>query len=309
MKLYKINDIINCEFLKIPKAMFANEEYRRLSSDAKLTFALLYDRLSLSQMNGWINENDEVYLIYTREEISEDLGLTYKKAISAFKELLSAGLITEQRCGRGCALMYIVVFELLCKEGEEYEDYKDWVDKLKNWCCEGDDCGNTEVGNYTGHYAGCNENELIAELVLCKLGNIFGERGEKTDSCCKTSCCNDEAEEDNARLAEDILCNGNNELSLGKAFWINNRCGCAEICKTAVNESEADSRNKTGNTDHISLLLGCLVALLLNGEEETDGKNDTAQHIHCLVTGNDTFLDNRFNADNIADFADWIYNT
>ena len=44
MKLYKINDIINCEFLKIPKTMFANEEYRKLSSDAKLTYALLYDR-------------------------------------------------------------------------------------------------------------------------------------------------------------------------------------------------------------------------------------------------------------------------
>ena len=94
MKLYKINDIINCEFLKIPKTMFANEEYRKLSSDAKLTYALLYDRLSLSKLNGWINENDEVYLIYTREEIAEDLGITYKKAISAFKEILGAGLIS-----------------------------------------------------------------------------------------------------------------------------------------------------------------------------------------------------------------------
>lgn len=121
MKLYKINDIINCEFLKIPKAMFANEEYRRLSSDAKLTFALLYDRLSLSQMNGWINENDEVYLIYTREEISEDLGLTYKKAISAFKELLAAGLITEQRCGRGIPnKIFIVKLELDEMQAKKY---------------------------------------------------------------------------------------------------------------------------------------------------------------------------------------------
>ena len=84
MNVYKINDIISCEFLKIPKAMFANKSYRSLSSDAKLTYALLYDRLSLSKLNGWINENEEVYLIYTREEITEDLGITYKKAISAF---------------------------------------------------------------------------------------------------------------------------------------------------------------------------------------------------------------------------------
>lgn len=121
MNVYKINDIISCEFLKIPKAMFANKSYRSLSSDAKLTYALLYDRLSLSKLNGWINENEEVYLIYTREEITEDLGITYKKAISAFKELISANLIKEQRCGRGIPnKIYIVKFELSGKQAKTY---------------------------------------------------------------------------------------------------------------------------------------------------------------------------------------------
>ena len=121
MTVYKINDIINCDFLKIPKTMFANESYRTLSSDAKLTYALLYDRLSLSKLNGWINENDEVYLIYTREEIAEDLGITYKKAISAFKELISLNLITEQRCGRGIPnKIYIVKLELTETQAKKY---------------------------------------------------------------------------------------------------------------------------------------------------------------------------------------------
>ena len=121
MNLYKINDIISCEFLKIPKAMFANEKYRKLSSDAKLAYALLYDRLSLSKLNGWINENDEVYLIYTREEIAEDLGITYKKSISAFKELTDAGLIAEQRQGRGMPnKIFIVKLELSEKQAKKY---------------------------------------------------------------------------------------------------------------------------------------------------------------------------------------------
>lgn len=121
MNVYKINDVISCEFLKIPKTMFANENYRRLSSDAKLTYALLYDRLSLSKLNGWINENEEVYLIYTREEIAEDLGITYKKAISAFKELLAAELIAEQRCGRGIPnKIYIVKPQLSEKQAKTY---------------------------------------------------------------------------------------------------------------------------------------------------------------------------------------------
>ncbi len=120
-EVYKINDVISCEFLKLPKAMFANEKYRQLSSDAKLAYALLYDRLSLSKLNGWMNEKDEVYLIYTREELAQDLGLTYKKAISAFRELTEAGLICETRSGRGMAnKIYITKIDLSAKQAKEY---------------------------------------------------------------------------------------------------------------------------------------------------------------------------------------------
>ena len=125
MNVYKITDIITCEFLKIPKAMFANAKYKVLSSDAKLTYALLYDRLSLSKLNGWINEDDEVFLIYTREEVAEDLGISYKKAISAFKELTDASLITEQRCGRGMPnKIYIVKPELSVADAQEYVEHE-----------------------------------------------------------------------------------------------------------------------------------------------------------------------------------------
>ncbi len=121
MNVYKINDVISCEFLKIPKAIFANERYRKLSSDAKLAYALLYDRLFLSKLNGWMNENDEVYLIYTREELAQDLGLTYKKAIAAFRELTDTGLICETRSGRGIPnKIYIVKPDLTAKQAKEY---------------------------------------------------------------------------------------------------------------------------------------------------------------------------------------------
>ena len=146
MNVYKITDIISCEFLKIPKAMFANAKYRKLSSDAKLTYALLYDRLSLSKLNGWINEDDEVFLIYTREEVAEDLGISYKKAISAFKELTEAQLITEQRCGRGIPnKIYIVKPELSENEAKVYIKHEN-LRTTKSACLENEqedkDCQN-----------------------------------------------------------------------------------------------------------------------------------------------------------------------
>ncbi|MGN0108010.1 MAG: replication initiator protein A, partial [Hominilimicola sp.] len=74
MTVYKINDLVKFNFLKIPKTLFANPKYREMSSDAKLAYALLCDRLSLSKQNNWINSDGEVYLIYTRKAIAEDLG-------------------------------------------------------------------------------------------------------------------------------------------------------------------------------------------------------------------------------------------
>lgn len=121
MNVYKIDDILSCEFLKIPKTMFIMDEYRKLSSDAKLTYALLYDRLSLSKMNHWINEKNEVFLIYTREDIAADLGITYKKAIFAFRELVEAGLICETRSGRGLPnKIYIAKPELTAEQAKKY---------------------------------------------------------------------------------------------------------------------------------------------------------------------------------------------
>ena len=119
MTVYKIDDLIKFDFLKIPKTLFANTEYKKMSSDAKLTYALLYDRLSLSKQNNWINGDGEVYLVYTRKAIAEDLGITYKKAIAAFKEYL----IIDKQCGRGLPnYIFIVKPELSVMEAKKYTD-------------------------------------------------------------------------------------------------------------------------------------------------------------------------------------------
>ena len=123
MTVYKINDLIKFDFLKIPKSLFANPKYKEISSDAKLTYALLYDRLSLSKQNNWINSDGEVYLVYTRKAIANDLGITYKKAIAAFRELKDNNLIIDKQCGRGMPnYIFIVKPELSVKEAADYND-------------------------------------------------------------------------------------------------------------------------------------------------------------------------------------------
>ncbi len=98
---YKSREIVSGKFLRLPAALFENPRYRGLSAESKLLYSLLLDRMSLSQKNGWINERGEVYQIYTREDIADILSVSYKKAISVFKELTETGLLYEERQGRG----------------------------------------------------------------------------------------------------------------------------------------------------------------------------------------------------------------
>ena len=60
-------------FFRIPKLLFTDEAFRILSSDAKVLYGILLDRMSLSMKNGWIDEENKVYIIFTIEEIAETM--------------------------------------------------------------------------------------------------------------------------------------------------------------------------------------------------------------------------------------------
>ena len=124
-RTYRIRDVVKEDFLRFPLALLANPKYKAMSLEAKLVYALLLNRLSLSQKNGWVNVDGEVYLIYTREEVSAVLNISYKKAIAAFKELIEQGLLYEQRQGRGYPnLLYVLKLELSDREAVEFtEDF------------------------------------------------------------------------------------------------------------------------------------------------------------------------------------------
>ena len=120
-RTYRVSDTVTEQFLRLPMALLANPKYNAMSLEAKFVYALLLDRLSLSQKNGWVNEENEVYLIYTREEIAKLLNITYKKAIGAFKELVDNKLLYEQRQGRGYAnLLFVLKPELTEEDAAEF---------------------------------------------------------------------------------------------------------------------------------------------------------------------------------------------
>ncbi len=99
---YKEYESLIHTFYQIPQELFVNSLYKdNLNSDSKILYAFLLDRLSLSRKNHWIDKNQNLYLIYTRQEVQEKLGLSEKTATKAFKQLANVDLIEEKRQGLG----------------------------------------------------------------------------------------------------------------------------------------------------------------------------------------------------------------
>lgn len=99
-------------FYRIPKVLFTNDKFWNVSTDAKLLYGILLDRMSLSQRNGWLDEQNRVYIIFTIEEIKGALGCAEKKAVKLLDELeRKCGLIERKRQGLGKPnLLYVKNF-------------------------------------------------------------------------------------------------------------------------------------------------------------------------------------------------------
>lgn len=91
-------------FYRIPKALFQDEYFRNLSSDAKILYGLMLDRMSLSIKNQWFDEQNRAYIYFSIEDIMELLNCGRNKAVKSLQELdqeKGIGLIEKKRQGFG----------------------------------------------------------------------------------------------------------------------------------------------------------------------------------------------------------------
>lgn len=91
-------------FYRVPRLLIKDERFKGLSSDAKLLYGLMLDRMALSMKNGWLDDENRAYIIYTVDNIMEDLGCAKATCVKVMKELDSdngIGLIEKKRRGLG----------------------------------------------------------------------------------------------------------------------------------------------------------------------------------------------------------------
>ena len=105
-------------FIPVPKALITEPQFKILSAEAVLLFSCMLNRMSLSRKNGWLDEEDRVYIIFTLEEIMDTIGRAHTKCVSILKELEMVGLIERKKRGLGKPdIIYVKDFLHVSKEG------------------------------------------------------------------------------------------------------------------------------------------------------------------------------------------------
>lgn len=125
-------------FYKIPKLLFTEEYFKKISVEAKVLYGLMLDRMSLSMKNQWMDDEGRAYIYYSLEDIMEALGCSNKKAISIMKELdtdAGIGLIEKKRQGQGKPTM-IYLKQFMVQDVQKCRNYtseqKAAVSEVKN---------------------------------------------------------------------------------------------------------------------------------------------------------------------------------
>lgn len=96
-------DVQNIYHIQVPRWLFSDPNYKEMPMETKMAYAFLLNRFQLSRRNNWVNDRGEVYVIFPRKALAEELGVCEKRVTAAFKMLAEKHLIWEYRRGRGMA--------------------------------------------------------------------------------------------------------------------------------------------------------------------------------------------------------------
>ena len=161
-------------FYKIPKLLFTEEYFKKISVEAKVLYGLMLDRMSLSMKNQWLDEEGRAYIYYSLDDIMEALGCSNKKAISIMKELdtdAGIGLIEKKRQGQGKPTMIYLkqfVIQNLQKRKNYTSDEKTAISEVKNLhvlkCKNKTNINNTELSKSESNHIVSGNDGMGSEV-------------------------------------------------------------------------------------------------------------------------------------------------
>ena len=235
-------------FFRIPKALFQEQRFQDLSTDAKTLYGILLDRMSLSVRNEWFDKKGRVFIIFTIEDVKRTLRCADNKATRLLRELEEFGLIERKRRGQGKpCLVYVKNFSS--------ESSKESVKNRDN----DDSCGSKIACQDPVKSRGIKKKENITEMNNTNL--ILSDESEKMKN-------RELLEEYFSRSLEmDLLLRlyPDDEDTLYQIvnLLVDTCDSKRKLIRIAGDDKPAEvvlSRLKKLNADHIRFVLDCLAA-------------------------------------------------
>ena len=107
-------------YVPLPRFLLQDETLCEISNDAKVLYALLLDRASISRKNGYVEPDGTIRLYFTVEQAQAKLHRSRQSATRIFRELEYSGLIVRRKQGLGrpalITLNYPADAKLIAKE-------------------------------------------------------------------------------------------------------------------------------------------------------------------------------------------------
>lgn len=141
-------------FIRVPKLLIMLPIYRCLTSDDKLLYGILLDRMSLSAKNHWLDEKGRVYIIFTISNVMESLNRAEHKAVKSMSNLeFKAKLIERKRQGQGKpSLIYVKKFVPIQKgQFKNCQNSNSGIAGSANQELPKGQCNNTDFNNTDGN--------------------------------------------------------------------------------------------------------------------------------------------------------------
>ena len=109
-------------YMPLPRFLFQDEALRDITNDAKVLYAMLLDRASISKQNGYVEPDGTIRLYFTVEQAQKRLHRSRQCVTRIFRELEYSGLITRKKQGLGrpalITLNYPADAKLIAKEAQ-----------------------------------------------------------------------------------------------------------------------------------------------------------------------------------------------
>ena len=88
-------------YIPLPRFLLQDEALYQITNDAKVLYAMLLDRASISRQNGYAEPDGTIRLYFTVQQAQERLHRSRQSVTRIFRELELCGLINRRKQGLG----------------------------------------------------------------------------------------------------------------------------------------------------------------------------------------------------------------